>query len=387
MAIPLPERERATIEAPASGLRVAALFSLVRNPYGQLLYAALAEHGVHLVTDSRLELGWLWRQRRHVTFLHFHWDEWHYEPRSPRRRFRALQAWLKMAHFASMLALARILGYRIIWTVHEVLPHESPSPRRDLVAARMLARASHVLMAHDQATATRATGLLRPGIKMTDVIPHGSYVGAYPPGRPRALVREEWGLRDSSFVFLAFGNLRSYKRLDLLLDAFARVADPDVALVIAGEFVSRFPEPEWVRCTLARLQGAAERDPRIRCRIGTVPVAEVAELHDACDAAVFGRSDGWTSGSMILALSQGLPVIAARRPAYVELLGDSAAGWLYEPGDVNSLSDTLTLAAAEPDRAREKGHQAGRRGAALGWQGIAAGTAAVMMSTLSNGHS
>ena len=90
---------------------------------------------------------------------------------------------------------------------------------------------------------------------------------------------------------------------------------------------------------------------------------------------------------MILALSQGLPVIAARRPAYVELLGDSAAGWLYEPGDVNSLSDTLTLAAAERDRAAEKGHQARRRAAALGWQGIAAGTAAVMMSTLSNGHS
>jgi glycosyltransferase involved in cell wall biosynthesis len=292
-----------------------------------------------------------------------------------------------MAHFASMLVLARILGYRIIWTVHEVVPHESPSPRRDVVAARMLARASHVVLAHDKATATRATGVLRRRIKTTDVIPHGSYVGAYPPGRPRAVVRKEWELPDSSFVFLAFGNLRSYKRLDLVLDAFARLPDPDVSLVIAGEFIARFPDPDWMQSTRARLQGAAERDARIRCRIGTVPVEAVAELHDACDAAVFGRSDGWTSGSMILALSEGLPVVAARRTAYVELLDDGASGWFYEPGDVNSLSDAMALAASERDQAREKGHQARVRATALGWQGIAAGTAAVMMATLPSRHS
>ena len=32
---------------------------------------------------------------------------------------------------------------------------------------------------------------------------------------------------------------------------------------------------------------------------------------------------------MILAMTNGLPVVAARQPAYVELLGDGDAGWLY----------------------------------------------------------
>jgi beta-1,4-mannosyltransferase len=369
------------------GFRVAAFSSMPKNPYGQLLYAALAGAGLHLVPDPRLELGWLWRHRGLVAFLHFHWDELYYESASRRPRLRELRSWLKLLRYAGLLTVARLLGYRIIWTVHEVLPHESRSPRRDLLAARMLARSSHALVAHDRATAARAAAMLRTDGRPIAVVPHGSYVGAYPEGRPREAVRERLGLEPSDFVFLAFGNLRRYKRLDLLLEAFARVSDPDVALVIAGEFLWRFRQPDWERRIRAQLHDAIRHDRRIRYLPGRVPDEEVAELHRACDAAVLARSDGWTSGSMILALSHGLPVIAARQPAYVELLADGAAGWLYEPGGVASLAERLALAAADRERAADKAVQAQRQAAALDWRSIAAGTAEVMTSTLSGRRS
>jgi beta-1,4-mannosyltransferase len=381
------EEQRRSQNGAANGaVRVAVFVRMHRNPYGALLYSALAEHGVQLAAEGRLQARWIWQHRKEVSVLHFHWDQCFSESVSLRPRFRGLRSWIKTAHFAWLLTLARMLGYKIIWTVHEVLPHEVRSRRRDLIAARILAKSSHALTAHDPATAVRATELLRPRNKRIAVMPHGSFDGVYPAGRGREAVREEWQLGDSNFVFLAFGNLRRYKRLELLLDAFASVTDPNARLVIAGEFLWRLPEPEWEAHMRARLEHAAARDPRIRFRVGRVPGEGVAELHAACDAAVLARSDGWTSGSLILALSEGLPVIAARRPAYVELIGDDAAGWLYEPGDVESLSETMAIVASDHEQARVKGRMARERAAELDWKTTATDTAAVMLSMLSNGR-
>lgn len=386
MAIDSRGREQPAFREGNGGFRLAAFSSMPKNPYGQLLYAALGAAGFHLVPDPRLAPRWLWRHRARVAFLHFHWDELYYESTSRRPRFRGARSWLKLGRYASLLALARILGYRIIWTVHEVVPHEARNPRRDLLAARILARSSHALLAHDRATAARVASVLRTNGRAVAVVPHGSYAGAYPAGRSREAVRERLGLDRSSFVFLAFGNVRAYKRFDLLLEAFGRLDAPDVALVIAGEFLWRFRDPEWERRTRAQLASAIERDPRIRYLAGRVPDEEVAELHGACDAAVLARSDGWTSGSMILALSHGLPVIAARRPAYVELLADGPAGWLYEPGSAASLAHTLALAASDRVQSADKARQARRQAAALDWRVIATDTADVMRSTLAQGR-
>jgi beta-1,4-mannosyltransferase len=212
----------------------------------------------------RLAAPWLWLHRRRIQFLHFHWDQCFSESVSLNPRFRELRSWCKTARYALLLALARMLRYRIIWTVHEVLPHEGRSLRRDLVAGRILAKASHALVAHDDDTAVRAAALLRPSNRRIAVIPHGSYDGVYPAGRSRDAVRDELEVTASNFVFLAFGNLRRYKRIDLLLDAFSAVEDPDAVLVIAGEFLWRLPDPDWTAAMRERLQDAAASDRRIR---------------------------------------------------------------------------------------------------------------------------
>ena len=293
-------------------IRLAAFPHSDKNPYLQLLYSALSRFGIQAVAEPQLGARWLWQQRAAVTFLHFHWDKFYTESTSEDPRWRGLHSWVKLIRFALLLGVSRGLGYRILWTVHEVVPHESRSRRRDLVAAKLVARASHAVMAHDDATRRRAKEWLGMNGREVTVIPHGSYVGVYPDGRSRAVVRNEWRLGERQLVFLAFGNLRSYKRLDLLLDAFSMLDEPNVALVIAGEFLWRFRQPEWEQRLTGRLEEASQRDRRIRYRTGRVPDHEVAELHAACDIAVMARSDGWTSGSMILSLSYGLPVVAAK---------------------------------------------------------------------------
>jgi glycosyltransferase involved in cell wall biosynthesis len=333
------------------------------NPYTRLLYGALSRFGFVLREQARLELGWLWRSRRDVAVLHFHWcPNDLYEHRVDDRRLAVAASWGKLPLFVGRLVAARVLGYTIVWTVHEVHPHSSLSPRLDRVAARGLARAAHVLFAHDAATAARARRELGRRGRAVEVVPHGSYAGFYPPGRARDEVRRELGLAPDAFAFLCFGTLKPYKRIELLLEAFAGLDDRRAALVVAG--IPRHRE------IAGAVEAAAEADPRVKPRLALVPDDHVAELFGACDAVVLPRGDGWTSGSLILALTQGRPVVAARVPAYEELVGHEA-GWYFEAGSAASLRAALARAVAEAGEAPAKGAAALDRARCLSWDDCA----------------
>jgi beta-1,4-mannosyltransferase len=359
--------------APASGVQrsraqIATFPSvLTTNPYQRLLYDALRKHGFRTAPAARFELGWLVRARHEVGYVHFHWPQSFWRHEKGPKALRGLLSYAKVGLFALRLTAARLLGYRVIWTTHQILPHEIGNERLDRLGARTLARFANILIAHDEGTREAARETLGGLSRKVAVIPHGSYLGVYPPGRPRDAVREELGLRPDAFVFLCFGDLRTYKEVETLLEAFASTALPRASLLVAGT-VREEEHGEAVR-------SFAARDWRIRALLEFVPDERVAELFGACDAAVIARTDGGTSGSLILALSMGLPVVAARVPVYRELLGYGEAGWLFEPGDWSSLVGALEDAATSSSHQRvAKSRAALARAESLRWPEIAART-------------
>jgi beta-1,4-mannosyltransferase len=385
-------------QASARRLRVARFPpSPGENPYLRLLYTELSQLGVELAEEPPFSSRWLWRARRDVHLLHFHWRPDHYyawcrfrrdERDRPPLGSQELGSWIRLVSFAGRLAVARLLGYRIVWTIHEVYPPETAgrpqgtiSRRVDRIGSRLLARASQVLLAHDEATAQGARAEFGRAARGIRVLPHGSYVGIYAPGRPRAAVRAELGLSDDSFGFLFFGKLRPDKASELLVEAFRSTPGDRLALIVAGRI-----EDDGSR---AVLEEAAERDPRIKLLLDFVPAERVRELFEASDVAVFPRSEPWTSGSLILALSLGVPAVAARLSPYDDLLGSGRAGWLFSPGDVESLRGALLEAAAESARVPEKGAAALEYARALPtWGDIAARTAELMWGAVNGrgGH-
>lgn len=378
MSTAAPARERldhqtapAAVSARSRTLIASFPPVLATNPYQRLLYTELARAGLELAPRSQLKVSWLWRNRRKVGLLHFHWPEAYYRYGSGRRN--ALLSWPLLGLFSLRLAVARTLGYRIAWTIHQVYPHESASALLERTGSRVLAAASDVLIAHDAVTAGRARAALGERAAGVTVVPHGSYVGVYPAGRPREVVRADLGVAGDSFTFLCFGDLRAYKEIDLLLDAFADAALPNASLVLAGGAKTE---------RMTQLAQGAETDSRVRTRLGFVPEARVAELFGACDVVVLPRGDGGTSGSLILALSLGLPVVVARTPSYVELAGGEEAGWLFTPGDRDSLRAALQAAADSPEEAQRRGANALRRTQRLAWPEIGDRTAAIFLRAM-----
>jgi len=335
------------------------------NPYLRLLYEHLAREGFAVVERPRLTARWLVRNRGRVAFLHFHWPEGLYRAGRGPVALRGLLSWAKLGLLAIRILAARVCGYRIVWTIHQLYPHERDGRGRDRLGSLLLGWSSSLLIAHEHATAARARTELPGAARRVAVIPHGSYVGVYPRGRERAAIRRELGLPGDAFVFLCFGELRQYKGIELVLAAFAALPAPAVRLVIAGH-------AKDAEVAAAVRRGAAA-DPRVVPRLGFVAEQRVAELYGACDAAVVSRRDGGTSGSLLLAASLGVPVVAADLPAYREVLGDDA-GWYFAAGDPGSLAAALAEAASAPDAAA-RGRNALAIAEGRSWAAIAAATA------------
>jgi glycosyltransferase involved in cell wall biosynthesis len=184
-----------------------------------------------------------------------------------------------------------------------------------------------------------------------------------PAHATREEIRRSLGIPDGAHVFLAFGQVRPYKRLTDLVAAFGAVSGDDLRLLIVGKPV--------VSEEAARLREGAARDTRVLLDFREVPDAEVSGLHLCADAAVIAYRDVFSSGALLLALSFGLPVVAPDVGTAAELTG-TAAGELFAPG---GLTDALD-AARKADRAARAGAATvvARR---YGWDRVGSETAAL----------
>ena len=277
-------------------LRVAVILLASGNAYQDLLHAALAEHGVRTLA-GRPTPWWVWRRRADFDVIHLHWIEFLLN-----RRGGLPLAFGALLAVVSSLGLARLLGKRVVWTVHNPQPHDRSYPRLQRVLFGAVARLSDVLVAHTDTSAALVRARLPAG-RRTVVIPHGNYIGFYPPAAGgRGAARARYGLRDDDVVLLAFGQIRPYKRLLQTARAVRALGDDRVRLVVVGQQT----DPVEAR----RLREVAAGDPRIVLDLRHVPDAEVSALHAMADACIAPYVSGFASGAVLLGLSYGLPVLA-----------------------------------------------------------------------------
>jgi len=335
------------------------------NPYGSLLHAALEREGVAFVAAETLDRGWVRGAGAGVDAIHLHWLEFLYAAQGPRPVAEALAHKRALALVAALDA-ARRAPVRVVWTVHNLRPHETRHPWLDRLVAGAAARGSDALVVHSEHAAARVRAHLRPTAPV-QVLPHPNYLGAYPPaGGDRAAERERLGLPRDGFVYLVFGQIRRYKRVPEVIRAFRATADARARLVVAGAVVG-----DGLR---AELEAARGGDGRVVLRLAAVADEEVAGLHVAADAAVFHYRDVFSSGALLLALSFGLPVAGPAGTTLTELC-DPAAVVAYGPDGLAGALLELRRGGASVATARSAAALASAR--AYGWDAYARGIAAL----------
>jgi beta-1,4-mannosyltransferase len=316
------------------------------NPYQELLYGPMREaHSDRFETLYWTRRPWLgiphffllalWAAAKGSHLVHVHWLAWDLRIRMPLRK-----------QISGLLARAAIkwlifLDFRIIWTVHNVIPHEEQT-KDDLRVGRLLARSATTVIAHSSAVLDLLLSReFSP--KSAVIIPHGSYVGLYGSMPSRDECRRMLALPQTGRVLLFFGLIRAYKGIPPLLNAW-KSCSPEGTLVIAGACT----DPDLN----SQITVAAMADPSIETRLKFVPDQDVATYFGAADGICLPFQRITTSGSVLLALSFGKPLIAPRMGSLLDLPGN--VGFFYGDGTNMQLKDAVEefLLAPEPELSR-----------------------------------
>jgi len=309
--------------------------SLSGNPYWTILASALQKAGVDFLADTPdiFTSKWLAQNRERVNVLHIHFIRPFYTSGKPGHvRF------LYVIRLGFNMLLARALGYRIIFTLHDLEQRIQVRPAWvDELAHRMAIRLSHRVIVHCR----EAARLLLQKYGRRDnvfVVEHPHYIDWYPNTITKDAARKKLALAEDAIVFTFLGGIYPNKGIEILIQAFRKTQECNFRLVIAGK-VSKTSE------TYSQaLKELANGDERISFYYNYIPDDEIQVFLNVTDIVVLPFTKILTSGSTILAMSFGRPVIVPKVGCLPELV-DSNVGWLFEPENPDSLAETMQTAA------------------------------------------
>jgi len=334
------------------------------NPYNAALYSAVGDFpGVKVAEFNNRQLlleGW--------DIFHIHW------PDTPLHRRTAMGVALYSFLFIARVYWARLLGAKIVWTVHNLHSHDSAWPRIEKWFWKAFVPLVHCCIHLSQSGRDMAIATF-PGLrpKAHSVHRHGHYRGCYLDQCNRPASRLLLGIPAEAPVIAFVGQIKAYKNVAGLIRAFLDAAHPTAILLIAGR-----PGDSAIG---AELRGVAENHPRIHFHFGLIPDDGMHFFLNACNLTVFPYRDILNSGSAILSLSFDRPTLVPARGAMAELRELAGADWVYTyEGEL-----TGSILAAALKRATAASHMAQCDLSRLSWECIAAGTLATYRAMLGRG--
>jgi glycosyltransferase involved in cell wall biosynthesis len=265
------------------------------NPYQELLYKEFCLKGdkVHYIYESTSSASinniilipqLIYLRIRGYKIFHLHW----------------IYSFVSVySYYLFILWLIKALGYKLVWTAHNVVPHEKKF-HDDVVARQKLVAKADLVISHSMIT---IDGLkeINAAPKKFVIIPHPSYVGVYPNIISREEARKKLHINLGTFVYLYLGNIRYYKGVDELLDAYKTIENENNFLIIAGACNDNRLREKLISYTT--------QSSHILWQDGVIDDANLQYYFNAADVAVLPFKKVSTSGSAILALSFGKAVI------------------------------------------------------------------------------
>ena len=308
-----------------------------QNPYLRMLYARLPEEGFDPRPLARFD---------HLNRLppdsvfHLHWT-----------RIAQLgaetteQAQETTDEFLDTIAAFVERGGKLLWSVHEALPHDCPFPEIEMELRQNLANlASGVHVLHDTTVAEVAEFYTLPSDKVF-VVEHPLYTGIYETYLTRDAARRLIGLGDDQVMILAFGAIRPYKGFDRLVRLLPRLRKEtgrDVRVMVAGPTMRSIDNSE-LQNLVATTEGATlTEDP--------IPDEYVQVMFKSADIVALPYRQVLNSGVLMLGLTFGCASIAPENPVTRDALASGLVR-LFDRTDEDGLYQVLRDAvdAASPE--------------------------------------
>ncbi len=305
-------------------LRVAS--TAFQHGYDRLLYAPMRDRvlelpsPIGLLADRSVALA-------DVELLHLHWPEWF--------------GLGDRATHEDLISRLADRGIPVVWTAHNLTPHERRPEVHDALYQRWADTAAavihHTEWGRDRMVARYS---FRPDCEHA-VIPHGHFGATFAAARtiPRADAERALGLAPATIRIALVGAPRVDKRVDEFLAGVAASTRTDLEVV----------------CWSLALGQTVPDDPRIAVAetYREVDVPTYALRLAACDAIALPFEPGGdmlATGTVFDAIGLGLPTLVSDWPFLAATLGDAGIRTGHTATDIAAALDELAI--ADLDRAR-----------------------------------
>ena len=262
--------------------------------------------------------------------------------------------------------VARYLRKPLIWHCRVA--------KKDRIADRLLVHLSTKIIANSRATAARFFGKARNKVAVIhngidlDWLQNGTIANA-------EMIRQDWK------VILTVGRVSPWKRHDLILSAFEKVAETDSALHLVCVGDRDRHEDDWWKVLQQRTRRSRHSD-RIHW---TGQVDDVRPWYKAASILVHASDHEPFGRVLVEAMAVGLPVVATSGGGVPEIIRHGKEGLLVPPGSADSIAQSLETAMSD-EQLRRRLAAAGRlRSAHFDRRRLAAGMLA-LLDEVAAGH-
>lgn len=295
----------------------------IYNPIIHVLGEGLRAAGVSILP---IGAGGFWFPRA----LHVHWLEHVYW--GPIARHLPVLGYLRALHLIHVARGVQRRGGRVVWTMHNLRPHEALTGVRgkiySLMVARFLPLVSDIIVMSENTRREVATNYPEAAGAKVHVIPHPHFSNFY---AEHGLDLSRAPARTDVPTFALVGLLRPYKGIVEVVEALRTYRETPFRMIIAGEGPQSYQ---------SRIVEAIGGDTRFELIKGAVGHDEFAAILRNADAALFNFSSILNSGSVIAALSCGTPALCPADGALTELATQIGREWVRcfdRPLDVDWL--------------------------------------------------
>lgn len=297
------------------------------NSYQTNLANSISKHGAHIYFDNKV----LWAIIQHwkPDVLHIHWP---YPFMISNNGFITT---VRSTGFICEMMLLKMLGIKIIWTVHNIIGHEEKSKHLQLFFNRILAKLSNRLIVHCPSAREEVKKLYGKDLPIT-IAYHGNYIGHYKNAITHSDARNMLKLNTDDIIFLHFGYIRSYKGVLELIDAFKKVNNQKIKILIVGK-----PRDDKIAIDILN---KSKDDERIKNILRFIPDDDIQIYMNAADVIILPYKNILTSGATILAMSFGKPVVAPVAGCIKDILNERGA-FLYPTNTNSNLFEAIKNAS------------------------------------------
>lgn len=267
------------------------------NPFMPIFLDALADAGATISSLESVEE----MLQADVDVILLHWAETVFWQSSD--RYKLIANIMRLRRFFARRGTQRP---KLLWIAHNLAPHRPKRLQKLVWPSYMSALTDGV-----DGVLTFAPGtveVVHRSFPQLATKPTGwTWHPRYPePRLNRHQARILLGIAQEVHLFGCCGQIRSYKGIDLAVDAFRRTQSPTARLLLAGNPVDAD--------VVAALRTIAARDPRILLMFEDLSAEVFERALVACDTVVAPFRHYLHSGSLVHALSAGARIVTPSTP-------------------------------------------------------------------------